>query len=140
MPEIEPSLSIPILHIAEATALEIKRLGLKKVALMGVMKTMESDFYPRALARHGIDCLIPEMAERQIIDDIISDELVQDLFTAESRKVYTDLIADFIARGAEGTILGCTEIPLLIGQGDVETPVLSTSELHCRATVDRMLG
>jgi aspartate racemase len=140
VPSVAPSLTIPFLHIADATAEEIKRRGLTRVALMGVMKTMTEDFYPATLARHGIDCLIPEAAERQVIHDIIYDELVRDIFTEESRRTYAGLITAFTSRGAEGTILGCTEIPLLIRDGDVETPVFSTTEIHCRAAVEMMVG
>jgi aspartate racemase len=140
VPAIAPTLSIPFLHIAEATAAEITRRGLARVALLGVMKTMEGDFYPDVLAVHGIDCIVPEPEERAYIHATIYDELVKDIFREETRAGYADLIGKLCARGAEGIILGCTEIPLLIREGDVAAPVFSTTEIHCRAAVERMLG
>lgn len=140
VPEIAPALSIPFLHIAEATAAEITRRGLSRVALLGVMKTMEGDFYPDVLSAHGIDCLLPDPAERAYIHATIYDELVKDVFRDETRAGYLELIGKLCDRDAEGIILGCTEIPLLIRDGDAAVPLFSTTEIHCRAAVARMLG
>ncbi|MEQ8710897.1 MAG: amino acid racemase [Rhodospirillales bacterium] len=140
VPELEPSLSIPFLHIAEATADAIIADGFNKVALMGVRKTMEGDFYPRILKARGIETLIPDDDERSYIHDSIYNELVKDIFTDETRAGYVGLIERFRQRGARGTILGCTEIPLLIRDGDTEVPTYSTTELHCRAAVARAMG
>lgn len=140
VPELLPSLTIPFLHIAEATADAIIADGFKKVALMGVRKTMEGDFYPDILKSRGIETLIPDDDERTYIHDSIYNELVQDIFTAETRSEYVDLIEGFHKRGASGTILGCTEIPLLVREGDTKVRTYSTTDLHCQAAVEWAVG
>lgn len=139
VPRIEPALSIPFLHIAEATARKIAEHGLGAVALMGVRKTMEETFYPDVLARFGIATLIPDEAERTYIHDTIYDELVKDVFRDETRARYVDIMRNLQRRGAEGIILGCTEIPLLVSEGDAGLPTFSTTEIHCQASVSRAI-
>ena len=139
VPRIESLLDIPFLHIAEVTALEIGRLGLGRVGLLGVMKTMEGDFYPDILGRHGIEILPPLPADREYVHRRIYDELVANRFTDSTRAGYRAVIARLAAAGAEGVILGCTEIPLLLGAEDVGIPTLDTTELHCIAAVERAL-
>ena len=138
VPDIAPHLSIPFLHIAEATAAAIKAQGLRKVALLGVRKTMEGDFYPKIFERHGIETLIPTEPERAYIHDRIYDELVHDVFTDKTRRGYLDVIDALTSRGAEGVVLGCTEIPLLLSPDQIPIPSFSTTELHCAAAVERV--
>jgi len=140
VPAIKLRVSIPFLHIAEATAQAIKAQGLKRVALLGVRKTMEEPFYPDILARHGIETIIPDEAEKEYVHRSIYDELVKDEFRPQTRARYVELIDTLAKRGAQGTILGCTEIPMLIGEDDVETPVFSTTEIHCRAGIETALA
>lgn len=140
VPAIRLRISIPFLHIAEATAQAIGAKGLKRVALLGVRKTMEEPFYPEILARHGIETIIPEEAEKAFVHNSIYEELVKDDFRPETRARYAELIGVLAKRGAEGTILGCTEIPMLLGEDDVETPVFSTTEIHCRAGIEMALA
>lgn len=139
VPAIQLRISIPFLHIAEATAQAIKAKGLQRVALLGVRKTMEERFYPDILARHGIETIIPDEDEKAYVHRTIYDEMVKDEFRPETRQGYIDLIDALARRGAQGTILGCTEIPMLIGQDDVPTPVFSTTEIHCRAGIEMAL-
>ena len=135
------AVSLPLVHIADATAAEIRRRGLKKVGLLGTRYTMEMDFYRGRLeTRHGLDVLIPDEAQRAAVHDIIYKELGQGLILDASRNVYREIIADLQRRGAEGVILGCTEIPLLIKPSDVPVPTFDTTALHCRAAVDLALA
>ncbi|MEJ8574286.1 aspartate/glutamate racemase family protein [Microbaculum marinum] len=138
--EIEPVLSIPFLHIAEATARAIRASGLERVALLGVRKTMEGDFYPRILARHGIETMVPTEAERAFVHDTIYAELVKDVFTDATRQGYVRLVEALASRGAEGVILGCTEIPLLVRPEDLGVPSFSTTDLHCEAAIERAVA
>jgi aspartate racemase len=140
VPEIAPQVAIPFLHIAEATARAVTDQGLGAVGLLGVMKTMEGTFYPDVLAEHGIATLVPDEPDRTYVHDKIYEELVKDRFTDETRDGYRAVIDNLARRGAEGVILGCTEIPLLLGPNDVDLPAFSTTELHCRAAVDTALA
>lgn len=140
VPEIEPSIGIPFLHIAEATSQAVKAAGLRTVALLGVRKTMEGDFYPRIFDSHGIKTIVPNEAEKTYIHDTIYSELVNDIFTDETRQGYVRIIQDLASRGAEGVVLGCTEIPLLLRPEDIEIPSFSTTELHCEAAIDQAIG
>lgn len=140
VPEIEPHISIPFLHIAEATALAIKKQGLTTVGLLGVRKTMEGDFYPDILAKHGIKTIIPAEPDRSYIHDRIYDELVLDVFSQPTRQGYLDVIGRLEEAGAEGVILGCTEIPLLLQPEQISMPSFSTTELHCQAAIARMIN
>ncbi len=140
VPQIENKLSIPFLHIADATAEEIKRVGASTVALLGVRKTMELDFYPAVLAKHGIKTMILSADERDFIDDTIMNEMVAGQFLPETRAKYIDLIESLHNRGAEGVILGCTEIPLLLNADDTKVPLFSTTDLHCQAAIKLALA
>ena len=140
VPEIAPNLAIPFLHIAEATADAIGAQGLRKVALLGVRKTMEGDFYPDIFARRGIETLVPNESERAFVHDSIYDELVLDVFTDETRRGYQKIIRDLGMRGAEGVVLGCTEIPLLLRPDQILIPSFSTTELHCAAAVEQAVS
>jgi aspartate racemase len=134
---IEASVAIPMLHIADATALRIHAAGLRRVGLLGTNFTMEEDFYRGRLeTRHGLEVLIPEPAERGAIHRVIYDELCQGILLEQSRAAYRAAIANLAARGAEGVILGCTEIGLLVGPADSPVPLFDTTRIHAEAAVE----
>lgn len=135
-PAIVENISIPFLHIAEATGRKIAGMGLKKVALLGTRFTMEKDFYKTYILEHfGIEVIIPEEPEREIIHNTIYNELVQGVIKDESRLNFQQIIGNLEKNGAEGVILGCTEIPLLISQAEVKLPVFDTSTIHAEMAV-----
>ncbi|RMC38890.1 aspartate/glutamate racemase family protein [Paracoccus siganidrum] len=140
VPELQPGLDIGFLHIAEVTAQAIKARGLRKVAILGVRKTMESDFYPEILARSGLEAIIPDEEEKRLIHDSIYEELVNNRFRDQTRREYQRIIADMGRRGADCVAFACTEIPLLLAPQDSPLPAFSTTELHCRAAVARALA
>ena len=137
---IQAGTRIPLLHIADVTAAEIRARGLSRVGLLGTRFTMEQDFYRGRLSeKHGIDVLIPDAAGREDVHRIIYGELVMGVIKDESRAVYNRIIARLQARGAQGVVLGCTEIPLLVRQADVAIPVFDTTAIHARAAADAAL-
>lgn len=139
-PAIIKNISIPFLHIAEATGLKIAATGLKKVALLGTKFTMEKDFYKTyILEKFGIEVIIPTENERNIIHKTIYNELVQGVIKNESRQKFQKIIKNLEILGAEGVILGCTEIPLLIKQKDVTIPVFDTTAIHAEKAVELAL-
>jgi aspartate racemase len=140
VPEIRPMLDIPFLHIASVTATAIRAAGFRKAALLGVRKTMESAFYPDMLAAEGVATEVPEEAEKAFIHDSIYEELVHNRFREETREGYRRVIRAMAARGADCVALACTEIPLLLSPDQVPLPSFSTTELHCRAAVERALA
>lgn len=140
-PDIEAAVRLPIIHIADATAAAVKARGLRNVALLGTRYTMELDFYRGRLeAKHGLKVLVPDAPGRAVVHGIIYSELGQGIVRDESRRAYVEIIKDLVGRGAEGVILGCTEIPLLIKQKDSPVPVFDTTALHAAAAVDFALG
>jgi aspartate racemase len=135
--EVEKSIQIPLLHIADVTARKIKENGHRIVGLLGTRFTMEQDFYRgRLKEKHGIDVLIPEEEERKAIHAILYDELCLGSIKTESRDKFKTIIAGLEARGAEGIVLGCTEIPLIVKQEDYEIFLYDTTTLHAEAAVD----
>jgi len=137
---IEPHISIPILHIADAAAKSIKTQGPTTVGLLGTRFTMEEDFYAARLKeKHGINVVIPPQEERAQIDRIIFEELVKGIFTEESRQIYVRIIHNLQQIGAQGVIMGCTEIPLLIKQADSPIPVFDTTQLHVEYAINEIL-
>ncbi|AMC10327.1 aspartate racemase [Lutibacter profundi] len=135
--EIIKNISIPFFHIAEATGKEIAQKGIKKVALIGTKFTMEKDFYKGFLTNHfKIEVIIPTVKERQLIHDIIYNELVVGKIKNKSRDIYKTIIYNLEKRGAEGVILGCTEIPLLISNTDVNIPTFNTTKIHAEKAVE----
>ena len=135
-PEVERNIGIPLLHIVDAVAEEILRKGLKKIALLGTRFTMEQDFYKgRLTEKHGIEVIIPDLAGVEIVHRIIYNELVHGVIKEESRLEYLAVIERLITRGAQGIILGCTEIPLLVKQEDCPVPVFDTTTIHAVAAV-----
>ncbi len=139
--KLTEDLDAAFLHIAEATASEIRALGLKNVGLLGTQFTMERDFYTRPLSeKHGIEVIIPEQPDRAAVHSCIYKELVKGVFSDESRELFKRIIGDLEKRGAQGVILGCTEIPLLIKQKDVDIPVFDTTAIHVRTALNLSLG
>ena len=139
VPEITPRIGIPFLHIADVTAGAIVARGMKKVGLLGVMKTMESSFYPEILAQHGVETIIPDPADKDYVHDRIYDELVMNVFSDATKAEYLEVIERLSRAGADGVILGCTEIPLLLQPAEINIPTFATTELHCIAAIDRSL-
>lgn len=140
VPRIEPMVNIPFLHIAQVTADAAKAQGLKRVAILGVRKTMEGDFYPSVFARNGLETIVPNETEKSFIHDSVFRELVHNRFLDGTRETYKAIIADLGARGADCVALACTEIPLLLKPEDSPLPAFSTTELHCQAAVAHALG
>jgi aspartate racemase len=139
--DIQAAVKIPLIHIADGTAEKIKTMNLKKIALLGTIFTMEHDFYKgRLIDKYGLEVLVPNEADRHIINDVIYKELVQGKVIAASKAEYVRIMKQLIAQGAEGIILGCTEIMLLVGQQDSSVPVFDTTTLHAVAAVEFALG
>ena len=137
---VSKQLSIPILHIADATAEKIQKDGLSKIGLLGTIYTMEKDFYKsRLINNYNLDVIVPEKADRIIVNDIVYKELVFGKINADSKKEYVRIISDLISKGAQGIILGCTEIPLLIKQEDISVPVYDTTYIHAEKAVEYSL-
>jgi len=131
------NISVPFLHIAEATGIAIMKKKIQKVALLGTKFTMEKEFYSDYLKTHfNMDVLIPPVEDREQVHRIIYQELVQGQIKDESREIYKRIIGDLEHRGAEGVILGCTEIPLLISGTDVNIPCFDTTTIHAERAVD----
>ncbi|MBD3915937.1 aspartate/glutamate racemase family protein [Nocardioides hwasunensis] len=137
---IEAAASIPLLHIVDVTAAAIHDAGLSRVALLGTRFTMEQPFVRERLEAQGIEVLVPTGDDLELVHRVIYDELVHGVVRDGSRSAYVDVVARLATAGAEGVILGCTEIELLIGADDVEVPVFATTRLHALAAVDFALG
>lgn len=136
-PAIEESISIPLLHIADATAMRIKDSGIGKVGLLGTSFTMEEPFYRGRLEeRHGLDVLVPSREDREVIHRVIYEELVLGKILPESRAEYQRIVKALQGEGAEGVILGCTEIGLLLGPGDTDLPLFDTALIHAEAAAE----
>jgi aspartate racemase len=137
---IEQATALPVIHIADTTAAAIKARHISKVLLLGTRFTMEKDFYKgRLKENHGIEVMVPDPHDIEIVNDIIYNELVLGTILKESRNKYLAIINKMVERGAEGVILGCTEIPLLIKQDDCSIPVFDTTMIHAVETVERAL-
>ena len=138
---IQETVGIPVLHIADATGEKVNESGIKTVALLGTKYTMEQDFYRERLEKYGLNVVIPNETERDIINTVIFDELCAGKFYNSSKEKYIQIINRLVnEEGAEGVILGCTEIPLLIKQEDVSVPVFDTTAIHCEAAVNYALN
>ncbi|ANQ26539.1 aspartate racemase [Vibrio natriegens] len=141
VPEIESEISIPILHIADATAESLVQDGVTKVGLLGTRFTMEQDFYKgRISEKFGIDVVVPTAEEQTVVHDIIYQELCLGEIKTESRDRYLKIIANLHAQGAQAVILGCTEIALLVKQSDTTVPLYDTTEIHAAHGVEWALG
>ena len=138
---IQQNIRIPLLHIADPTAESIKFEGIKKIALLGTRFTMEENFYKgRLIDNHGLDVIIPDPEDMEIVHRIIYDELCAGIIQSESKQKYADIIRRLVKEGAEGIILGCTEIGLLVKQEDSPVPLFDTTEIHARAAVKHALA
>lgn len=139
--EVQAALNIPVLHIADATALKIKEAGLNKIGLLGTIYTMEQDFYKGRLSElHGLEVLVPGKSDRQIVNQIIFDELVIGQIKPESKAEYARVITNLVELGSQGIILGCTEIPLLVDPGQMPVPTFDTTYIHAEMAVEIALG
>lgn len=138
--EVAGSVNIPLLHIADTTARAVRKAGLDKVGLLGTRFTMEKDFYRGRLETlHGLEVIVPDAPGRELVHRVIYDELVQGSIREASRQEYLDVIDQLIQAGAQGIVLGCTEIGLLIKPDDVSVPVFDTMEIHARTAVEAAL-
>lgn len=135
-PAIEAGVDLPLLHIADATAARIREAGLSRVALLGTRFTMERDFYRRRIEATGIDVIVPDAPQRDVVHRVIYEELCLGRILDASRDAYRAIIDDLVAKGAEGVILGCTEIGLLVGEGDATVPLFDTTRIHAEAAAD----
>ena len=138
--DIEDATGLEVLHIAKIAGKSAHTLGMKKIGLLGTKFTMEGSFYKDVIKDHyGIETIIPNDEDRNIIHNVIYNELVKGIFTEASRHAYVEIIQKLSEEGAEGVILGCTEIPLLVKQDDVSVPLFDTTTLHGRAAVEKAL-
>lgn len=139
--QVQASVAIPVLHIVDVTAEAMRRQGCRQPILLATRFTMEQQFYrERLLERHGIRPMVPDEAGRSRVHAIIYDELCRGIVRPESKAVYLAEIAGLARQGADGIILGCTEIGMLIDRGDVDLPLFDTTEIHAAAAVDYALG
>jgi aspartate racemase len=138
--QITANVNIPFLHIADATAEKIRAAGIQHIGLLGTRFTMEHDFYKgRLVHNYGLDVIIPEKADREIIHRVIYEELVLGKIVNSSREEYKRIMDDLLAQGAEGIILGCTEIELLVKAQDCRAPLFPTTSIHAIAAVEKAL-
>jgi aspartate racemase len=138
--KLEPEINVPVIHIAEATAIEINRKNMKKIGLLGTKQTMEMNFYKSKLNEKNIEVLIPGPEERDFIQKTINNELIKSIFSDESQSRFIEICKDLSGKGAEGIVLGCTEIPLLVKQEDIEIPLFNTLLIHSISAVDFALN
>jgi aspartate racemase len=138
--EVEAAVDIPLVHLADATDEAVRSAGLSSVGLLGTAFTMEQGFYRERLAAGGLTVLIPEAEDRKVVHEIIYEELCLGLIRDQSRARFLEVIDQLVAEGAEGVILGCTEIELLIDAADSPVPVFPTARIHAEAAVARALS
>lgn len=139
-PAIEAATGIPLVHLADATAEVVAAAGIRTVGLLGTAFTMEQDFYRERLEHHGLEVLVPDAPQRAVVHRVIYDELVLGVVNESSRQRYREIIASLVDRGAQGVILGCTEIELLVGADDSAVPVFPTTRIHTEAAVRAALA
>jgi aspartate racemase len=138
--EIDAAVEVPVLHIADATATAVSGVGLRRVGLLGTAFTMEQDFYRSRMAAHGIEVIVPDAADRDLVHRVIFEELVHGIVDPGSRAAYRQIIERLVASGAEGIVLGCTEIELLVRQDDCDVPVFPTAAIHVASAVEAALS
>jgi len=138
-PAIEVATGLPLLHIGDATAAAVLDAGVRRVGLLGTAFTMERPFLRDRLASHGLDVVVPGPEDRALVDRVIFDELVHGVVREESREAYAEVVARLVADGAQGVVLGCTEIELLLTAADSPVPVFPTTALHVAAALDAAL-
>jgi len=137
--EVQAAVQVPVLHIGDVAGEAVAQQGLSKVGLLGTAFTMEKAFYRDRIASHGVEVIVPEEEDRNFIHRAIFDELAVGVASEATRKGFAEIIARLVAEGAEGIILGCTEIELLVTQADSPVPVFPTAKLHIEAAVDLSL-
>ncbi|WP_407987315.1 aspartate/glutamate racemase family protein [Kitasatospora sp. CMC57] len=138
--QVAAAVDVPLLHLADAAALAVRSAGLGRVGLLGTAFTMEQSFYRDRLASHGLEVLTPDAPGRALVHRVIYEELCLGVIREESRAAYRSVIAELVVRGAEGIVLGCTEIELLVSPADSPVPVFATTRLHAEAAVAAALG
>ncbi len=138
--QIEMEVEVPMISLLDAVAEAIRTRGLRSVGLLGTRFTMEKSFYQDALARQGIDVLVPGARDREYVNRVIYDELVAGQIRDESRAGFLAVIRELVERGAEGVILGCTEIPLLVSEADAGVPLFDTTAIHAEAALRYACG
>jgi aspartate racemase len=139
--KLEDKTGLPIIHIVTATADVVRKQGLKKIGLLGTKFTMEMDFYKQGFREKGIEPLIPEKQEtRDFMQQTLKEELGKGIIKEDTKMAYLSIIDELIKRGAEGIVLGCTEIPMMITQADVTVPVFDTTKIHSQAAVEFALS
>jgi aspartate racemase len=139
-PAIASAVQIPLLHVVDATAAAVRQAGVRRVGLLGTRFTMEQPFYVERLQQQGLEVLLPDADGRAMVHRVIYEELCQGRLLAGSRDDYRRVMAALVAQGAEGIILGCTEIALLVDASDATVPLFDTTELHAQAAVDWALA
>lgn len=139
-PQIQARLHVPLLHIADATADALEKAGISKVALLGTKYTMCQDFYKSRLIDRGFTVLIPDETDVELVNHVIFDELCLGVLKPESKVEFLRIIGDLAAQGAQGVILGCTEIGLLISQADTDLPVFDTTLIHAKRAAELALS
>ncbi|OQX82288.1 MAG: aspartate racemase [Bacteroidetes bacterium 4484_276] len=137
---LQQEIKLPLIHIGEATARAINDRGFQKVALLGTKFTMEMDFYKAKLNKYGIEMMVPAKDDRVFIHRAIMDELLKNDFRPKTKAKFLDIISNLIDDGAQGIVLGCTEIPLLVKPEDIDVPLFNTTEIHALAAVEFALG
>jgi len=135
-PAIEAKVRIPVLHVVDAVATEIRAAGFRKVGLLGTRFTMEQPFYAQYLARHGLATLVPEQADRDLVHRVVYEELCLGKIVDASREAYRRIMAKLVTQGAEAIILGCTEISMLVGAQDASVPLFDTTAIHARKAAE----
>jgi aspartate racemase len=138
--EIQAAVTIPVIHIADAVAAAVNKKGLKKIALLGTKYTMQLDFYKNRLKTKGIEVIIPAEADIEYINNSIYEEFSKNIFLNGTKQQYLRIMNEMMQQGAEGFILGCTEIPILIKPEDIKATLFDTIQIHCNAAVDFALG
>lgn len=139
-PQIEAAISIPFLHLADATAERVLAAGIDTVGLLGTRFTMEQDFYRGRLEAQGLTVIVPAAPDRELVHQVIYDELCLGRIEDASRHAYVRIMDDLVASGAEGIIAGCTEIGMLVGQDNTSVPFFDTTTIHAQAAVDAALS
>jgi len=133
---VEEAIDIPIMHIGDATAEAIKREGLRDVGLLGTKITMTEDFLKKRFERHGIRTIVPEEGDMDVVDETIRKELVRNVIKEQSKLKLVDIIEKLAGKGAEGVVLACTELPLLVSQEDIDVPLFDTTRIHAVAAAE----
>jgi len=138
--KLEQKTGLPVIHIADATASELNKFNLSEIGLLGTRWTMEMDFYKKRLKAAGVNSIVPDKSDREFIHSAIMNELIKETFKLETKEKFISIIKKLQQKGAEGIVLGCTEIPLLIKQQDVSLPLFNTLQIHAKVAVDFALS